>query len=73
MYYLSTQHTIICDDNSLNDGEKYQQLPEAFHAGNERLDTPAPTDEQSAHPDCIVRINNVEVIYGINNVEVICN
>lgn len=41
-------HTIICDDNSLNDGEKYQQLLEAFHAGNARLDIPALTDEQSA-------------------------
>jgi hypothetical protein len=25
--------TIICDDGSLNDGEKLQQLLEAFHAG----------------------------------------
>ena len=31
-------NTIICDDNSFNDGEKYQQLLEAFHAGNERLE-----------------------------------
>ena len=41
-------NTIICDDNSLSDGEKYQQLLEAFHAGSERLDIPALTDEQSA-------------------------
>jgi hypothetical protein len=39
--------TIICDDGSLNDGEKLQQLLEALHAGSERLGVPALTNAQS--------------------------